>query len=388
MTSKWFGRLALLGVVLTLGVVVLGAYVRLSAAGLGCPDWPVCYGHLAWPTAEEHIAKANEAFPHRPVEVEKAWKEQVHRFFAASLGMIVFALALAANWRPVSRRGMVFGAALAALLGIFAYVGKMIALAAVLSLVAVLLPLYAATFWKGEWRARFTAGLLSLIIFQAMLGKWTVTLLVKPIIVTGHLFGGLATLVLMWLLWLRHRGALKLNNDDRHQGLRRFALAAIAVLLLQIFLGGWTSTNYAALACPDFPTCQTQWLPEMDFGEAFVLWRGLGIDYEGGVLDNAARVAIHFSHRIGAILVLLVVGSLVLSLRRRTKDAAHPDDAKLRMLGAVVGVLLIGQVLLGIATVKLALPLGLAVAHNGGAALLLASLVTLGYALWPRKETA
>lgn len=382
MTSKWFGRLALLGVVLTLGVVVLGAYVRLSAAGLGCPDWPVCYGHLAWPTAEEHIAKANEAFPHRPVEVEKAWKEQVHRFFAASLGMIVFALALAANWRPVSRRAMVFGAALAALLGIFAYVGKMIALAAVLSLVAVLLPLYAATFWKGEWRARFTAGLLSLIIFQAMLGKWTVTLLVKPIIVTGHLLGGLATVALLWWLTLRQGRWLEHPSAPGTRPERLLTVLVLAVVIGQIALGGWTSTNYAALACTDFPTCHGAWWPEADFGEAFVLWRGLGIDYEFGVLDNPARVAIQLTHRIGALVTLVLVLGLAAAIGLRSRNPAA------RGIAVAAGALVVLQFALGVANVLLSLPLPVAVAHNGVAMLLLLSLVTLTHALYPRPQVA
>lgn len=384
--ARWFSRLALLGAVLALCVAVLGAFVRLSHAGLGCPDWPVCYGHLAWPTEAEHIERANQAFPERPVEVDKAWKEQVHRFLAALLGIVVFCLALLANWRRPSRRAVLIAAAVAAGLGIATYVGGWIPLASVLSILSILLPLYGMAAWRDNWRGRYGAGLLALIIVQAMLGMWTVTLLVKPIIVTAHLLGGMATFLLLWLLWLRDIGRLKANCDDRHRGLRRFTLAAIAVVIVQVFLGGWTSTNYAALACPDFPTCQTQWLPPMDFAEGFKLWRGLGIDYEGGVLENDARVAVHFAHRLGALAVLGVVGALVLAIRRRTRAAVQPDDATLRVLGAVVGVLLIGQVLLGISVVKLALPLWLAVAHNAGAALLLASLVTLGYALWPRTS--
>ncbi len=380
--TPWFARLALLGAALALCVVVLGAFVRLSHAGLGCPDWPVCYGHLAWPTADEHIAVANEAFPERPVEVEKAWKEQVHRFFAATLGLVVFALALLPTWRSPARRNLLLGAAAAALAGIVTYVKGWIPIASVLSLLSICLPLFGMFAWRGhDWRARHAAGLLALIIVQAMLGMWTVTLLVKPIIVTAHLLGGMATFVLLWLLWLRDRGAPKANDDGRHHVLGNLAYAAIAVVIVQVFLGGWTSTNYAALACPDFPTCQAEWIPPMDFREGFTLWRGLGVDYEGGVLDNAARAAVHYTHRLGAILVLLVVGFLVVSIRRRTRGVRH--EQSLRLLGALTGVLLVVQVLLGISVVKFGLPLWLAAAHNGGAALLLASVTTLGYALTP-----
>lgn len=390
-TFRWFPRLVLLATILALSVAVLGAFVRLSHAGLGCPDWPVCYGHLAWPSEAEQIAEANEAFPERPVEVEKAWKEQVHRFLAATLGLIVFALALATNWRHVPRRLAVLGGAAAAAAGIFTYVAGLVPVASILSVLSVLLPLVIA-FPRDrvnvDWRARYAAGMLALIIVQAMLGMWTVTLLVKPIIVTAHLLGGVATFVLLWLMWLRNRAEPKVNLDDRHAFLRKFTMLAIAVVIVQIFLGGWTSTNYAALACPDFPTCQNQWLPPTNFAEGFDLWRGLGIDYEGGVLGNDARVAVHLAHRIGALFVLVTVGSLVIAIRRRTRPADDRDDAVLRLLGALTGVVLVAQILLGIGIVKLALPLPLAVAHNGMAALLLASLVTLGYALRPRWDRA
>ncbi|HEX6927661.1 MAG TPA: COX15/CtaA family protein, partial [Gammaproteobacteria bacterium] len=277
-------------------------------------------------------------------------------------------------------------AAAAAAAGIVTYVKGWIPAASALSLLSIVLPVYGMFTWRGSgWRGRYTAGLLALIIVQAMLGMWTVTLLVKPIIVTAHLLGGMATFALMWLLWLRDRGAPKANDDDRHAGLRRLAYAALGVLALQIFLGGWTSTNYAALACPDFPTCQTQWVPPMNFAEGFDLWRGLGVDYEGGVLGNDARVAVHYTHRLGAMLVLFVAGALVLRIRRRTRQPTRAGDATLRVLGAATGVFLVVQVLLGISTVKFGLPLWLAVAHNGGAALLLASLTTLGYALAPSR---
>ena len=377
---KTFTRLSALTALLALCVVILGAFVRLSDAGLGCPDWPVCYGHLSWPTAEEHVVAANEAFPERPVEIHKAWKEQVHRFLAAALGTLVLVLALIASWNQPRRRYLIVASATSAAAGTILYVKGLATVSVFLSLLAIGLPLAGTLLWRDDWRARFTAGLLALIIVQAMLGMWTVTLLVKPIIVTAHLLGGMATWALLVLLALRSSGYLRLNTGDSMKHLRRFAMAGLVAVIIQVYLGGWTSTNYAALACPDFPTCQNEWLPEMDIAEGFKPWRGLGVDYEGGVLQNEARVAVHYMHRVGALLVLLIVGGLVLTIRRIA------DDGRLRLLGALVGVFLVGQILLGISVVKYGLPLWLAVAHNGTAALLLASLVTLTYALWPSRQ--
>lgn len=380
MNSPWFRRIALVSVFLALGVVMLGAYVRLSDAGLGCPDWPVCYGHLAWPTEEVHIEKANEAFPERPVEVHKAWKEQVHRFFAATLGVLVLALALMANWRNAGRRGLILVSAAAAAAGTILYVKKALLLSSVLSGVSVLLPLIAVFAWKDDWKGRFTAGLLALIIVQAALGMWTVTLLVKPIIVTAHFFGGVATLSLLFLLWLRSRDRQDAEPTDVSR-LRLGATVALLVLLVQLFLGAWTSTNYAALACPDFPTCQTQWWPETNFGEAFTLWRGLGVDYEFGVLENTERVTIHLSHRIGAIITTLAVLLLVVV------PLLRQSSGRLKTLGGITLAALMLQVGIGISAVLFHLPLPVAVAHNGGAALLLCVLVAVNSALRPPRTS-
>lgn len=374
MSRPWYGRLALTASLLCLGVVVLGAYVRLSDAGLGCPDWPVCYGQLTWPENAAEIDQANQAFPHRPVETHKAWKEQVHRFFAAGLGTLVLALALLANWRRPGRRNLLIGASLSAVVGIFAYVAGAIPLAAVLSVLAVGLPLLGALRWRDDSAGRSSAGLLSLVIFQAMLGKWTVTLLVKPIIVTSHLLGGMATLALLWWTTLRSRGWLRASRPVSRSA-RTLALVALLVVIGQIALGGWTSTNYAALACTDFPTCHGQWWPQADFGEGFVLWRGLGVDYEYGVLDNPARVAIQLTHRIGALVTLLVVLAVSLTLTLRA------EEPLIRRLALLPGLLVLVQFALGIGNVLLSLPLGLAVAHNAVAALLLVSLITLNHTL-------
>lgn len=329
-----FHRLAWAALALTFVVVVLGAYVRLSDAGLGCPDWPGCYGRLDVPDEAHQIAEANAAYPHRPVEPAKAWKEMVHRYFAGTLGLSILALAVLA-WRRRREPGQPLGLPLA---------------------------------------------LLGLIVFQALLGMWTVTWQLKPVVVMAHLLGGLTTLSLLaWLVLRQGRyGGDSVAADDR--ALRGYALLGLVLLVAQIALGGWTSANYAALACPDFPTCQTRWWPPLDFREAFTLWRGLGISYEGGVLANDARVTIHMMHRLGALTVFLYLGWLswrLLATRR---------NRTVRLAGLVIAVLLIGQLALGIANVVLRLPLPVAVAHNAGAALLLLALVALNHLL--RPETA
>jgi len=225
----------------------------------------------------------------------------------------------------------------------------------------------AAIAWRNRrdprqpWRT--PVALVALVIFQGLLGMWTVTLLLKPIVVVAHLLGGFATLVLLFSLgqWRSVRVPAPTF------GLRRLGLAAAAALVLQIFLGGWTSANYAALACPDFPTCQTQWWPAIaDFDEGFVLWRGLGIDYEGGVLDHPARVAVHFTHRLGAILATALVALLGWRLVR---------EPATRLDGAAVVALLLAQLSLGVSIVWFGVPLPVAVLHNGVAALLLMAVI-------------
>lgn len=380
-----FQRLALSATVLALCVVVLGAWVRLSDAGLGCPDWPVCYGKITWPTADADVAAANQAFPQRPVETSKTWREQIHRHLAAGLGVLVLGLALMATWQNRTRRRVVMVSAMLAAVGTIAYIlGKagntqwLISLSAILALPAVALPVISSLAWRADSRAALATGILGLIIFQALLGMWTVTLLLKPIFVMGHLLGGMSTLGLLWWLYLRGRPArLAIAPDPKY---RRLASIALIVLVCQIALGGWTSANYAALACPDFPTCQGQFWPEADFDQGFVLWRGLGVDYEGGVLHSAARVAIHLTHRIGALLTLVVLGYIVLSMLR------EPFLGAMRIAAGFTGVLLVAQISLGIGIVLTRLPLSGATAHNAIAALLLLAVVTLNHLARPRPE--
>lgn len=331
-----FSRLAMIATVLALCVVVLGAYVRLSHAGLGCPDWPGCYGHMDVPKTAEEIQRANALHPDRPVEAHKAWKEMIHRYFAGILGLLVFTLAYI-GWRNRRRPGQ-----------------------------QVRLPLFLSV----------------LIIFQALLGMWTVTIKLNPTIVMLHLMGGLATLSILWWLVLRQSGLLDSWADglQHAERFRKLALVGLVIVILQLMLGGWTSANYAALHCPDFPTCQGQWLPPTDFGEAFTLWRGTELNFEGGVLDNDARVTIHVMHRLGALITLLFIGSLALML------LLGKAGKSMQKAGLVLMSVLLVQISLGIANVLLSLPLLVAVAHNGVGALLLLTMLTLTYLLFREQR--
>lgn len=300
-----------LAALLALAVVGLGAWVRLSDAGLGCPDWPGCYGQ--WLGVPEQAADA-----------AKAWKEMTHRYLAGALGLCILALGLLA-WRHRPQ-------------------------------VSPLLP-----------------GILcGIVLFQALLGMWTVTLLLKPLVVTAHLLGGMTTLALLVWLNLQQVGSPRKNfASDRK--LKAGGLLALAVLVLQIALGGWVSSNYAALACPDFPACQGRWLPAMDFAKAFSVRRELGYAADGALLPSHALTAIHWTHRIGALLVGLALSGLALTLRRRP-GWGNFACALLALLAL--------QLSLGIANVVLALPLPLAFAHNIGAALLLSLVLAINFRLW------
>lgn len=324
---KNFNRLNLLTLVLTFCLIVLGAYVRLSNAGLGCPDWPGCYGHIGVPDATHEVAAAEAAYPERPVEAPKAWKEMVHRYLAGIVGLLIGGLAVLA-WRDRSRS----------------------------------LP------------RTLTLATVGVVIVQIVFGALTVTLKVKPIIVTTHLMLGLTTLSLLWWMWLSTRDT-EAAALPRAGLLKPLSIAAMLLLCGQIFLGGWTSTNYAALACPDFPACHDSYLPKGDLGEAFKLWRGLGIDYEFGVLDTAARATIHLVHRYGALglsLMLIGVAGYLLSLRR----------PPFTQLGLALLAALALQVAIGVGLIHLQLPLWLADAHNAGAALLLLAVLTLNHTVW------
>ncbi len=370
---RHYHRLAWAAVLLALGVIVFGSFVRLSNAGLSCPDWPTCYGQATWPTQDHEIAAANESFE-RAVEVTKAWREQFHRHIAAALGLLVLLLALVAvRKRPVGVTSVLVAAGLVALsipvyMGVDGVFASNHVMAVALFLVAEAILLIQALRWSNADAARLSTLILMVIIFQAVLGMWTVIWLVKPIIVMAHLLGGLLTLSLLtWLAWKTTPGtALVVGEAPR---LRRLLWVGLGLLVAQIALGGWTSANYAALACgTDFPTCLGQWWPAQDYREGFVLWRGIGVDYEGGVLDGPARVAIQMTHRMMA---LLVAGHLLAVGIRMVRTPG------LVFWGCVLLVLLAAQIALGIGNVLLGLPLWVATAHNAGAAALLFTVVGL-----------
>jgi cytochrome c oxidase assembly protein subunit 15 len=330
--KKLFLYVAIAAAVLAFGVVMLGAYVRLSQAGLGCPDWPGCYGHVTVPSSSEVNSTLLAA---RPLEPARAWKEMIHRYFVGALSTLIFALVALAFWRrkdsdPPQPR---------------------------------LLP----------------AALVVLLVLQALLGMWTVTLLLFPPVVTAHLLGGLATFSLLLLLVLQSGEYLKLDAGAT-DGMRRLAALSLVVLICQIALGGWVSSNYAAIACPDFPTCQgSLWPPDMDFAAGFS-WHGVGADYQGGILANPARMAIHMTHRLGALITFLILGFTSFDIALRARDRL------LRLLAGTVGALLLTQIALGISLVEFGWPLGLADLHNGVAALLLGSVVTLNWAVNAGKK--
>jgi cytochrome c oxidase assembly protein subunit 15 len=359
--------LSVLAAVFAFGLVMFGAFVRLSNAGLSCPDWPTCYGQATWPQHAQAVAHADAAFPDRPYEAHKAWREQVHRFLAGTLGVMVLLLALLASWRRRSALLAVLVGAVFAAIGVGLYMRGEHLWSSLLAGCAIALPLFAAVRLQrpGAWKISVLA--LAVIIFQAMLGMWTVTLLLKPIVVMGHLLGGMTTFALLAYVALRFAGVAA--PDDGTAGLRRWVVIGIALLFCQIALGGWTSANYAALACGygpgSFPQCLGQWAPPTDFHQGFVLWRGIGVNYEGGVLDMAARSAIQLVHRLGALVVFCYLGWLAIKLVRRG----------LRLCGIAIALALLSQVLLGISNVYFGLPLAVATAHNGVAALLLFTLL-------------
>ena len=321
-----FKKLIIAATWLALGVIVLGAYVRLSDAGLGCPDWPGCYGKLSPAHAAETIAQAEAAQPGGPVSAHKAWKEMTHRYFASLLGLLILVIGIMA-W--VKRDQLMQGIGLPFLL-------------------------------------------IVLVIFQGLLGMWTVTLLLKPVIVTLHLLGGMSTLALLvWLGQRQSRDIPQMRVQDAVR-MKSWALTGLLVVFFQIALGGWVSANYAALACADFPTCKGAWVPSMDFTHAFHFTRELGKTAQGELLSLESLTAIHWMHRLGALITFIVISMLVYKMLR---------IPSLAQLGAVIWLVLLVQIGLGISNVLFSLPLLVAVAHNATAALLVTTLVMLNFRL-------
>ena len=320
-SQNMYKKLVIVAAALALFVVVLGAYVRLSDAGLGCPDWPGCYGTLTVPQSETAINHAQTIYPGQPVEAPKAWKEMIHRYFAGTLGLLVLAL-FVCGW------------------------------------------LARHTLKVSPWVTTF---LLMLIVGQAAFGMWTVTMKLMPIVVTTHLMGGMSTLAL--LVWIAHRHwGLSAIRYLQSPSLRFWVRCALVVITAQIFLGGWTSTNYAWSACTDFPTCHGAWFPDMDFASAFHWLRELGVDADGKTLQLAAYTAVQWTHRVGALVTFVYLGLLGLRLLK---------EPQLKKLAHIMVGLLVVQILLGVGTLLLHLPLVLAVGHNMVAALLLTTIIVL-----------
>ncbi len=319
-------QLLKLTLVFTLCVILMGAYTRLSDAGLGCPDWPGCYGMMKVPTQHHELAQAQMNFPQHTVEPKKAWLEMSHRYIAGTLGLLVVYLVLISFNTPNAPKKLP-------------------------SLIAIL------------------------IVFQAALGMWTVTMKLMPIVVMAHLLGGLTLISLLFLLYLRTK-PLNFPNDFQLRQLAPLAVISLTILVLQIMLGGWTSSNYAALACTELPFCEGDWLNSLQLRHAFYPLHLAEDSYEFGILDHSARMTIHVTHRFGAIItatLLLWLGYKLLHISQSTV---------VRRSAWILMALVVLQVILGVSNVVLHLPLAIAVAHNAGATLLLLTLVFINYAVF------
>ncbi len=319
-------KLVLFSLGLALVVIILGAYTRLTDAGLGCPDWPGCYGHLTVPSSVEKVAAANAAYPERPVESHKAWNEMIHRYFAGTLGLCILAISILALVRREPSQPKK-------------------------------LPLF----------------LLGLVIFQGALGMWTVTLNLLPVVVMGHLLGGFAVLSCLFLLYLRLGTKAVPHTSQATASIPLIAIAGIVILVIQIALGGWTSANYAALACTEFPVCEGDWASRLDFAGAYSVPDA--VNYEFGAHDYAERMTMHIVHRAGAVVTFVYLAWLALHLMRGY-------SGKMKTGGTMLLAVLLIQVGLGISNVVFSLPLFIAVAHNAVAACLLLVMVWITYSLY------
>ncbi len=321
-------KIVFVAILLALVVITLGAYTRLTHAGLGCPDWPGCYGLMDVPQGHEQIAKAHADFPGSTVEPHKAWNEMTHRYFAGSLGLLILVInLLALKYRKAG--------------------------------LPLLLP----------------ALLLLTVTFQAALGMWTVTMKLMPVVVMGHLLGGFTTLCLLYLLYLKLSPAMHNANEKALSRLGNVGLIGIVILALQITLGGWTSSNYAALTCAELPICQAGWFEQLTFENSFDLIPPEKDTYEFGHLNHAERLTIHVTHRLGAIITFVFLLYLSVMVLMKAQSQYFKNSALL------VGGFLLLQVALGISNIWFSLPLAVAVSHNVVAACLMLVLIRLTYSL-------
>ena len=334
---KWSLLLTYMCLAIVACVIVLGSWTRLADAGLGCPDWPGCYGTLLVPQTALEIYKAEALFPNTPVEVYKGWLEMIHRYFATILGFVILVLAIA-SWSYRKRLYYPFA---------------------------------------------LTQGLLAMVILQGTFGAWTVTWKLWPQVVTSHLMGGFITASLLTILLIKlHRmgqpvRALALTNISLDR-LRLWSIVMLILIACQVFLGGWMSSNYAALACTDLPTCNGSWWPTMDFSQGFDITQSIGPNYLGGLMNSEARQAIHVLHRYGAL--ILGVFLLFMSVRLMAQE-----DRRLRKFGVGFLVLFTIQFCLGVANIYYFLPLPVAVAHNFGGACLFAITFSLIYIVFSNR---
>ena len=314
--------------VLAFCVIVFGAYVRLTDAGLGCPDWPGCYGFLTVPETSDELSKAAELFPDQVVESGKAWREMIHRYIASLLGLLILVLFLLEFFKKTRKP------------------------------------------WGENFSLRLSLGLFLLVVFQGLLGMWTVTLKVHPFVVLSHLIGGLATLSLLFV-YLKHHN----QNEQAPSKITPLLFIGLGLLIAQIILGGWTSTNYAALGCPDLPFCYGEvWPQNMDMKEGFLKWQEFGKNYEGGLLTPPARTAIHFMHRFGALVLTLGLGLIIF------KYINHQSE-QVRLAAKMLAAALVAQLIIGVVMVWSSIALVFATAHNAFAAILLLALVNLMYTI-------
>lgn len=334
MKYKYSYWLASFAVVFALSVIVLGAYTRLTDAGLGCPDWPGCYGHMVLPQAKVALQQAQKSFPAVPIESVKAWTEMVHRYFAMTLGSLILLFVVLALIR---RR-------------------------------------------EADYPKKLPAILAALVLFQAALGMWTVTLKLLPVVVMGHLLGGFAILSTLVCLRLQLKLTKQTQQSRSLAVLKPWALLGVVIVFTQIALGGWVSSNYAGLACVGFPSCNGMLVPPLNLFEAFNVFSKIGVNYQGGVQDSVTRMTIQWVHRVGAILTAAYVLSLCIVVLRRS----HLRNLNWAA-GTAIGLLSV-QFCLGIINVTYYLPLAVAVAHNAVGALLLAAIVTLTFTLFNQTE--
>lgn len=337
--NKTLRSAALLALLLAFIVVMLGAYTRLSDAGLGCPDWPGCYGRLVLPSGGQELQQAQTQFPQIPIEARKAWTEMVHRYAAGTLAVLIFFIGFTVWYKR--------------------YQGQ-----------------------KEPWI--IPSLLMLLVVFQAALGMWTVTLKLLPVVVMGHLLGGMLIFAGLARFSMQMSSAPAADLPQWRPWLR----LGVLIVFLQIALGGWVSSNYAGIACIGFPTCNGMWLPTLHFAKGFNLFSAVGANYQGGLLDNEARVTIQFIHRVGAVMTAVYVSVLaLLILRSRSRLGPTVKDAFSRAAKLLIILVLI-QFALGVINVEFMLPIQVAVAHNGVAALLLATMFSMLHCVSGRKSHA